>query len=84
MRNGLDYSEHYKAEETLQGEAEGAFSSLSFVRGKYIFTYFLFSCLSFVTGANICSLILLSHALLFFFFFFGGGGYFIDASLALL
>ena len=50
MRNGLDYSEHYKAEETLQGEAEGAFSCICFVRGKYMFTNSPLSCSAFVGG----------------------------------
>ena len=27
VRNGLDFSEHFKAEETLQGDAEGDLSS---------------------------------------------------------
>ena len=36
VRNGLDFSEHFKAEETLQGDAEGDFSTFSLIRGKYL------------------------------------------------
>ena len=41
MRNGLDYSEHFKAEETLQVDAEGAMSCfVIFSQGQI---YVLFS-----------------------------------------
>ena len=37
VRNGLDFSEHFKAEETLQGDAEGDLSTSPLIRGKYLY-----------------------------------------------
>ena len=37
VRNGLDFSEHFKAEETLQGDAEGEFQPFSLIGGKYLY-----------------------------------------------
>ena len=55
VRNGLDFSEHFKAEETLQGDAEGAVSCFPPLKGQIYFLldwgkYFF---LHIMTGANI-------------------------------
>lgn len=39
MRNGLDYSEHFKTEETLQGDAEGSLSCFAFYQGQIFVLY---------------------------------------------